>query len=409
MSELADLYRDLHQHPELSFQETRTAAIAAERLRAAGFQTTEGVGRTGVVGVLRNGPGPVALLRADMDALPVLEDTGLEYASIARGVDPEGNEVPIAHACGHDVHVSCLIGAAAELAGAPHTWSGTLLAVFQPAEELIAGSRAMIDDGLFERFGRPDVVLGQHVTPLPAGMLALRSGPTFAGVDTVRITLHGSGGHGSRPETTVDPVVLAAATVLRLQTIVSREVAGTDTAVLTVGLLPRGHEGEHHPRSCRVGYLCPHVRRGGAGTGHRSYRADRQGGGAGVGRGHPARDTGSGLFPADDQRRRGDRAHPAGAGPGRTDRRSRPRDGQRGRGPVRHRIRCAARVLAPGGCGPEGFRGTRSVRRRCSNGWPSSRPTTRRSTPRSSSPTLTVGVAALVAAARHWLPPNSNP
>jgi hippurate hydrolase len=165
MSNLADLYRDLHRHPELSFQETRTAGIAAERLRAAGFDTTEGVGGTGVVGVLRNGPGPVALLRADMDGLPVLEDTGLEYASTARGVDPNGDDVPVAHACGHDMHVSCLVGATAELAAARDTWSGTLLAVFQPAEELGAGAQAMIDDGLFDRFGRPDVVLGQHVAP----------------------------------------------------------------------------------------------------------------------------------------------------------------------------------------------------------------------------------------------------
>ena len=163
----------------------------------------------------------------------MLEDTGLEYASTARGVDRDGHDVPVAHACGHDVHVSCLVGATAELAAARGHWSGTLLAVFQPAEELAAGARAMIDDGLYDRFGRPDVVLGQHVAPLPAGMLALRAGPAFAGTDSVRITLHGSGGHGSRPETTVDPIVMAAATVMRLQTIVSREIAGTDTAVLT--------------------------------------------------------------------------------------------------------------------------------------------------------------------------------
>jgi amidohydrolase len=253
MSNLADLYRDLHRHPELSFQETRTAGIAAERLRAAGFDTTEGVGGAGVVGVLRNGPGPVALLRADMDGLPVLEDTGLEYASTARGVDPNGDDVPVAHACGHDMHVSCLVGATAELAVARDTWSGTLLAVFQPAEELGAGAQAMIDDGLFDRFGRPDVVLGQHVAPLPAGMLALRSGPAFAGNDTVRVTLYGSGGHGSRPETTIDPVVMAAATVLRLQTIVSREVAGTDTAVLSVGTLHAGSKENIIPDRAELG------------------------------------------------------------------------------------------------------------------------------------------------------------
>jgi len=252
-ADLAELYRDLHRHPELSFQETRTASIAAERLRAIGFATTEGVGGTGVVGVLRNGSGPVALLRADMDGLPVLEDTGLEYASTARGVDRDGNDVPIAHACGHDVHVSCLIGAAAELAASRETWSGTLLAVFQPAEELGAGARAMIDDGLYQRFGRPDVVLGQHVAPLPAGMLALRSGPAFAGNDTVRVTLFGRGGHGSRPETTVDPVVMAAATVLRLQTIVAREVPGTDTAVLSIGTLHAGTKENIIPDRAELG------------------------------------------------------------------------------------------------------------------------------------------------------------
>ena len=250
---LVDLYRDLHQHPELSFQETRTAAIAAERLRAVGFDTAEGIGGTGVVGVLRNGPGPTALLRADMDALPVLEDTGLEYASTARGVDRDGHDVPVAHACGHDVHVSCLVGATAELAAARETWSGTLLAVFQPAEELATGARAMIDDGLYDRFGRPDVVLGQHVAPLPAGMLALRAGPAFAGTDSMRITLHGSGGHGSRPETTVDPIVMAAATVMRLQTVVSREIAGTDTAVLTIGTLRAGTKENIIPDRAELG------------------------------------------------------------------------------------------------------------------------------------------------------------
>jgi amidohydrolase len=253
LADLADLYRDLHRHPELSFQESRTAGIAAERLRAAGLDTTEGIGGTGVVGVLRNGPGPVALLRADMDALPVLEDTGLEYASTARGVDRDGRDVPITHACGHDVHVSCLIGAVAQLAAARETWSGTLLAVFQPAEELAAGSRAMIDDGLYDRFERPDVVLGQHVAPLPAGMLALRSGPAFAGVDTLRVTLHGSGGHGSRPETTVDPVVMAASTVLRLQTIVARELAATDTAVLSVGTMHAGTKENIIPDRAELG------------------------------------------------------------------------------------------------------------------------------------------------------------
>ena len=237
---LADLYRDLHQHPELSFAETRTAAIAADRLRACGFETTEQVGRTGVVGVLRNGAGPTALLRADMDALPMAEQTGLPYSSTARGLDRDGNDVPVAHSCGHDMHVTCLLGAAEVLAADRAPWRGTLLVVFQPAEEYGQGAQAMLDDGLLERFGRPDVVLGQHVAPLPAGMLAIRSGPAFAAADAIRVRMFGRGGHGSRPETTVDPVVMAAATVMRLQTIVSRETAATGTAVVTVGAMRAG-------------------------------------------------------------------------------------------------------------------------------------------------------------------------
>jgi amidohydrolase len=173
--DLAELYHDLHRNPELSFQEERTAGIVAGRLRALGYETTTGVGRTGVVGVLRNGNGPTALLRADMDALPMQEKTGLPYASTVRGVDPEGHAVDVFHACGHDVHVACLVGAAGVLAADRGSWSGTALVVFQPAEELGRGAQEMIDDGLFTRFGRPDVVLGQHVAPLPAGVLALRS------------------------------------------------------------------------------------------------------------------------------------------------------------------------------------------------------------------------------------------
>jgi hippurate hydrolase len=242
-SDLETLYRDLHAHPELAFQETRTAAVVADRLRGAGYETATGVGGTGVVGVLRNGDGPTALLRADMDALPVEERTGLDYASTARATDASGGSVPVMHACGHDVHVTCLLGAAAELAAHRESWQGTLLLVFQPAEEIGEGAQAMVDDGLFERFGRPDVVLGQHVAPLPAGVVGLRPGAAFAASDTLHVVLHGRGGHGSRPESTVDPVVLASATVMRLQGIVSREVAGTATAVLTVGSLHAGSRG----------------------------------------------------------------------------------------------------------------------------------------------------------------------
>jgi amidohydrolase len=239
-ADLADLYRDLHAHPELSFAEVRTAKEVARRLTAIGLDVTTGVGRTGVVGVLRNGTGPTVLLRADMDALPVAERTGLPYASTARGIDPNGNDVPVMHACGHDMHVTCLLGALELLAAARTTWTGTVLAVFQPAEEHGSGAEEMLNDGLFERFGKPDVALGQHVAPMPAGMAGGHPGPAFAASDSIAVRLFGRGGHGSRPETTIDPIVMAAATVLRLQTVVAREVAGGDTAVVTVGSLHAG-------------------------------------------------------------------------------------------------------------------------------------------------------------------------
>jgi hippurate hydrolase len=252
-AELADIYVDLHRLPELSFQEERTAALAAAELTRLGFEVTTGVGRTGVVGVLSNGTGPTILLRADMDALPVLEATGLAYASTVRGRDPEGQDVPVMHACGHDVHVTCLLGAVRVLAGERDTWAGTLVAVFQPAEELGVGAQAMIDDGLFERFPVPEVVLGQHVAPFPAGLLGIRDGVAFAGSDSLRVILYGTGGHGSRPETTVDPVVMAAATVLRLQTVVSRELGATESAVVTVGSMIAGTKENVIPDTAELG------------------------------------------------------------------------------------------------------------------------------------------------------------
>jgi amidohydrolase len=240
VGDLEQLYRDLHANPELSLQEHRTAALAGDQLAAAGFEVTTNIGGTGVVGVLANGPGPTALVRADMDALPVREETGLPYASRQRATDRDGYDVPVMHACGHDMHVACLLGAVRELAAARGSWSGTLIAVFQPAEELGTGAQAMIDDGLFDRVGLPDVVLGQHVAPIPAGLIGIRPGPAFAAADGLRVTLYGRGAHGSRPEAGVDPVVMAAATVMRLQGVVSREVAGDETAVVTVGALRAG-------------------------------------------------------------------------------------------------------------------------------------------------------------------------
>ncbi|MGW1230392.1 amidohydrolase [Streptomyces sp. NPDC002530] len=252
--DLADFYRDLHRHPELSHQETRTAALLAQRLRDAGFdEVAEGIGGTGVVGVLRNGDGPVVMLRADIDALPVEEKTGLPYASTVRAVDGEGREVPVMHACGHDMHAVCLSGAAALLAGARARWSGTLLVVFQPAEELAVGARDMVADGLFERFPVPGIVLGQHVGPLPAGYLGHGSGPVMAAADSLNITLHGRGGHGSRPEATVDPVLMAAHVVTRLQGIVAREVPPAETAVVTVGRLQAGTKDTIIPDTAELG------------------------------------------------------------------------------------------------------------------------------------------------------------
>jgi hippurate hydrolase len=240
LPDLEDLYTDVHAHPELSMQEARTAGLAADRLRAAGYEVATGVGGTGVVGLLRNGGGPTVMLRADMDALPVEEMTGLPYASKARGTDREGKTVPVMHACGHDMHVAWLVGAATLLAQARDAWHGTLMAVFQPAEETAEGARAMIDDGLFDRFPKPDVVLGQHVMVGPAGDIGGRAGPITSAADSLQIRLFGRGAHGSMPQASIDPVVMAAATVLRLQTIVSRELAAGEAAVVTIGALQAG-------------------------------------------------------------------------------------------------------------------------------------------------------------------------
>ena len=240
LPDLEALYRDVHAHPELSMQETRTAALAAKRLRASGYEVTSAVGKTGVVGLLRNGDGPTVMLRADMDALPVEEMTGVPYASTAKAKDADGNDVPVMHACGHDMHVAWLVGAATLLGEGRKFWRGTVLVVFQPAEETAQGAQAMIDDGLFVRFPKPDVVLGQHVMVGPAGTVASRAGPITSAADSLQIRLFGRGAHGSMPQAAIDPVVMAAATVMRLQTIVSREVAATEAAVVTIGALQAG-------------------------------------------------------------------------------------------------------------------------------------------------------------------------
>ncbi len=233
-------YKDVHAHPELSMQEVRTAGLAAKHLADNGYEVTTGVGETGVVGLLRNGEGPTVMLRADMDGLPIQEATGLAYASTVSATDSTGKTTPVAHACGHDMHVAWLMGASALFARTRDVWKGALIVLFQPGEETAQGARAMIDDGLATRFPKPDVILGQHVMVGPAGTLAGSSGPITSAADSLQIRLFGRGAHGSMPQASIDPVVMAASTVLRLQTIVSREVAATEAAVVTVGVLQAG-------------------------------------------------------------------------------------------------------------------------------------------------------------------------
>jgi hippurate hydrolase len=238
---LEDLYKDLHQHPELSMQEERTARVVAERLdELQAYEVTRNVGVTGVVAVLQNGNGPVVMLRADMDALPMAEATGLPYASTVVGKDEDGNQTSVAHTCGHDMHVAWLLGAARILADNRDAWSGTAMLVFQPGEEVGRGARAMMDDRMMQRFPKPDVILGQHVMVGKAGTVSCRSGVILSAGDSLKIRLFGRGSHGSQPQTSIDPVVMAAAATMRLQTIVAREVAPADSAVVTVGSLQAG-------------------------------------------------------------------------------------------------------------------------------------------------------------------------
>ncbi|HEX9795072.1 MAG TPA: amidohydrolase [Planctomycetota bacterium] len=241
---LVSFYTELHAAPELSFHEKRTASRLAGVLRDAGFAVTEGVGGTGVVGVLENGPGPRLLLRTDTDALPIVEETGLPYASAVRVRDDEGREVGVMHACGHDLHMSVWSGTARYLASHCEQWSGTLVCIAQPAEERGAGARAMLEDGLFERFGKPDFCLGLHADPFAAaGTIRYTEGFALANVDSVDVLVRGRGGHGSTPQDTDDPVALAARIVVGLQTIVSRELDPQEPGVVTVGSI---HGGTKH-------------------------------------------------------------------------------------------------------------------------------------------------------------------
>ena len=240
LPEMEEIYKDIHSNPELSMQEKRTAQIAANYLKKYNWEVTTGIGVTGVVGIMKNGEGPTVMLRADMDALPVTEATGLSYASSLRAKDEDGTEVGVSHVCGHDFHVTWLMGTARLLSEHKSLWSGTVMVVFQPGEEVGRGARSMIDDGMIKRFPKPDIILGQHVMVGIAGHVGHRSGAILAGGDSLKVKIFGRGSHGSQPHTSIDPVIMAAATTIRLQTIVSREIDPNDSAVLTVGSLQAG-------------------------------------------------------------------------------------------------------------------------------------------------------------------------
>lgn len=241
---LKSLFLHFHQNPELSFRESKTAARLAKELRALGYKVTEKVGGTGVVAVMRNGDGPTVMLRADMDGLPVEENSGLAYASKVKQKDMHGELRPVMHACGHDVHVTALIGAARQLAEHKQDWAGTLVLIGQPAEELISGARAMIEDGLYTRFPKPDVALAFHVSSgSAAGVLQVPPDIAYSSSDSVDIIVHGIGGHGASPHETVDPVLVASQIVVSLQSIVSRNINPLQPAVITVGAI---HGGSKH-------------------------------------------------------------------------------------------------------------------------------------------------------------------
>lgn len=248
---LTSLFKDLHQHPEIGFTETRTAGIVASQLRALGFTVTEGIGKTGVVGVLNNGAGPTVWFRADMDANPgVRETTGLPYAAAAKQRLADGTEIDVMHACGHDAHVTWMLGLAKAMVAMKADWSGTLVVYGQPAEELIQGAQAMVEDGLWRRgFPRPDYAFGAHSAPIPVGLVVSSPGVRQAGTDQLDVTFHGVGGHGSAPHTTIDPVVMAAQAVLAYQTIISRNVDPQTPAVLSIGAIVAGRENNVIPAS----------------------------------------------------------------------------------------------------------------------------------------------------------------
>ncbi len=248
------LYLDLHQNPELSTHEVQTAAKLAGRLRGFGYDVTEHVGGTGIVAILKNGAGPTVMLRTELDALPVEEKTGLAYASKVRIKDDAGHDVPVMHACGHDLHMASILGTAAIMAHSKDTWHGTLMLIGQPAEETIGGAKGMIAAGLLTRFPRPDVAVAMHVgNLLPAGKVGITPGVFNTNADSLRITIYGKGGHGAAPHTAIDPIVIAARTILALQTIASREVKPGELAIITVGYIHAGTKNNIIPDQAELG------------------------------------------------------------------------------------------------------------------------------------------------------------
>ncbi len=279
------LYLDLHQHPELSSHETRTAALLAGKLRALGYEVTENLGGAGIVAVMKNGPGPVVMLRTELDALPVEEQTGLPYASKVRAKDDSGRDVPVMHACGHDVHMATLYGTATIMAKSKDTWHGTLMLVGQPAEETITGAQKMVAEGLFTKFPKPDIGVAMHdENGIAVGQVGITPGFSKAAADSLRITVYGKGGHGARPESTIDPVLIAASIAVRLQSIIAREIHPGDAAVITVGYIQAGTKNNIIPDTAQMGLTVrsykPEVRQHLLAAIERVAKAEAEAGGA---------------------------------------------------------------------------------------------------------------------------------
>lgn len=280
-----ELYLDIHQHPELSSHETQTASKLAEKLRDVGYDVTEHVGGTGVVAILKNGTGPTVMFRTELDALPVEEKTGLPYASKVRTKDDAGHDVSVMHACGHDLHMAAVLGTATIMAQNKDQWHGTLIFIGQPAEETITGARAMLNDGFLTRFPKPDYGVALHVgNELPAGAIGLTAGVYSTAADSLRVTIYGKGGHGSAPHTAIDPIVIAARTIVALQTITSREVKPGEMAVVTVGYIRAGTKNNIIPNDAEMGITVrtynPQVRRQVLAAIERIVKAEAMAGGA---------------------------------------------------------------------------------------------------------------------------------